>query len=125
MTRLLRNTVIAMFASATILASCTSDPGDVASGSVVHAQYLDAASQAVADLVADGFNADDLTVTRAESVTWSDGALGCPQPGGMYTQALVPGYRITVATPDGEVAFHGADGDDPIRCDDPQSPASS
>lgn len=33
-------------------------------------------------------------VTRAESVTWPDGALGCPEPGQMYTQALVDGYHI-------------------------------
>ncbi|MEX2532619.1 MAG: hypothetical protein WD360_01495 [Nitriliruptoraceae bacterium] len=125
MKRLLRNTVIAMFAGATILTSCTNDTGDVASGSVVHAQFLDASSQAVAALVADGFNAEDLTVTSAEPVTWPDGALGCPEPGGIYTQALVPGYRITIASPDGEVVFHGADGANPIRCDDPQPPVSN
>ena len=37
-----------------------------------------------------------LTVLSAESVTWSDGSLGCPAPGMAYTQALVPGYRIRI-----------------------------
>jgi len=37
-----------------------------------------------------------VTVQPAEAVTWSDGALGCPQPGRMYTQALVPGWRVRV-----------------------------
>ena len=37
-----------------------------------------------------------LTVLSAESVTWSDGSLSCPEPGMVYTQALVPGYRIRI-----------------------------
>ena len=37
-----------------------------------------------------------LEVVSAEAVTWSDGSLGCPQPGMLYTQALVPGYRVRV-----------------------------
>lgn len=37
-----------------------------------------------------------LTVVRAESVTWSDGSLGCPEPGMMYTQALVDGYWVVL-----------------------------
>lgn len=37
-----------------------------------------------------------ITVTRAETVIWSDGALGCPKPGEMYTHALVPGYWIVL-----------------------------
>ena len=37
-----------------------------------------------------------LQLVRAESVTWPDGALGCPQPGRLYTQAVVPGYRIRI-----------------------------
>lgn len=37
-----------------------------------------------------------LTVVRAEFVTWSDGSLGCPEPGVMYTQALVDGYWVVL-----------------------------
>lgn len=37
-----------------------------------------------------------LNVISAEAVTWPDGSLGCPQPGMLYTQALVPGYRIRI-----------------------------
>jgi hypothetical protein len=40
--------------------------------------------------------AEDLKVLRAESVTWNDGSLGCPQPGVFYTQALVPGYWLVI-----------------------------
>lgn len=43
-----------------------------------------------------GGDAARLTVQPAEEVAWSDGALGCPQPGRMYTQALVPGWRVRI-----------------------------
>jgi hypothetical protein len=33
-------------------------------------------------------------VIKSEFVVWSDGSLGCPQPGMMYTQALVDGYQV-------------------------------
>lgn len=36
------------------------------------------------------------TVKRAESTQWSDGSLGCPEPGHEYTQALVNGYWIVI-----------------------------
>ena len=35
-----------------------------------------------------------MRLIRDEAVTWSDGSLGCPQPGEYYTQVLVPGYWI-------------------------------
>ncbi len=35
-----------------------------------------------------------ITVVRAQAVTWPSGALGCPEPEMMYTQALVPGYWV-------------------------------
>ncbi len=64
----------------------------------------------------------DASVTLAERVTWPDGALGCPRPDEGYTQALAPGYRIVVETPDGDVVLHGADGGEPFVCDDPGEP---
>ncbi|HVK32022.1 MAG TPA: hypothetical protein VM845_05910 [Burkholderiaceae bacterium] len=38
-------------------------------------------------------------VERIEAVTWPDGALGCPQPGRLYTQALIPGHRVQLSAP--------------------------
>lgn len=37
-----------------------------------------------------------ITVVRDQAVTWSDGSLGCPEPGMMYTQALVSGYWVVL-----------------------------
>lgn len=40
---------------------------------------------------------DQLVIVRAEPVVWSDGSLGCAEPGAQYTQALVEGYWIVIA----------------------------
>jgi hypothetical protein len=53
-----------------------------------------------------GVAANDVVVTRAEQVTWSDGSLGCPEPGRMYTQMLVQGYRVTARSADAQSVFH-------------------
>jgi hypothetical protein len=39
---------------------------------------------------------EQLVMVRAESVVWNDGSLGFPEPGMMYTQALVNGYWIII-----------------------------
>ena len=41
-----------------------------------------------------GVPVDSLLLVRASEVTFSDGSLGCPQPGFGYTQAIVPGYEL-------------------------------
>jgi hypothetical protein len=51
-------------------------------------------------------NSTDAMVRLAESVTWSDGSLGCPEEGLMYTQAEVEGYRVVIATPIGDLYYH-------------------
>ena len=38
----------------------------------------------------------EIKIVRAESVVWSDGSLGCPEPGMMYTQMLVNGYWVVI-----------------------------
>ena len=55
-----------------------------------------------------GVAAESLVLLSAEAVTWSDGSLGCPQPGVMYTQALVPGYRVRLRGPAGEMDYHAS-----------------
>lgn len=62
-------------------------------------------------------------VRVTELVTWPDSALGCPEPDGMYTQALVDGYRIVLAAEGSEFFYHGEQGSAPFRCEDPQAPA--
>ncbi len=64
-----------------------------------------------------------VTVVEAEAVVWPDGALGCPQEGEMYTQALEDGFRVVLDVDGVEVHYHAAEPDAPFRCDDPQEPA--
>jgi hypothetical protein len=60
----------------------------------------------------------DIEVVRGERVTWPDGALGCPQPGMMYTQALVNGYRVMLGV-DGRTRvffYHSGPDGQPFLC---------
>jgi len=48
----------------------------------------------------------DLKVISADAVTWPDGSLGCPQPGRMYTQASVPGFRVRIGAGGRVLDYH-------------------
>lgn len=39
---------------------------------------------------------EELVVSRAVAMTFSDGSLDCPEPGMAYTQALVDGYQVEI-----------------------------
>jgi hypothetical protein len=60
----------------------------------------------------------EVAVAGALKVVWSDGSLGCPEDGMMYTQALVDGYLLTLEVDGQRVAYHGADGQPPFLCED-------
>lgn len=68
--------------------------------------YRQAAEQAAA---AAGATLDDVTIVRAERVTWNDGSLGCPEPGQMYTQALVPGFWLVLRAGDQQFDFRASE----------------
>lgn len=57
-----------------------------------------------------------LEVVSTERVTWSDGSLGCPQPDMMYTQALVPGYRIRIKAGAEMLDYHSGRRGTPVLC---------
>ena len=63
-----------------------------------------------------GLAPDVLKVLSAEAVTWSDGSLGCPQPGMMYTQALVPGYRVRIQAGGQVLDYHAGRSGKPEAC---------
>lgn len=81
-----------------------------------------AVEQAAADA---GVPAEDVEVVSAEEVTWRDGALGCPEPGMSYTQALVEGFRIVVEVDGERIHYHADEPQDIFRCDDPEDPAET
>lgn len=56
-----------------------------------------------------GIATDDIEVAAAESVMWRDGSLGCPEPGMMYTQAIVEGYRVILIVEGQEYDYRASD----------------
>jgi hypothetical protein len=74
--------------------------------------------QAVSDLAERlGVDSAEIEVASFERVTWNDGSLGCPQPGEMYTQALVEG-TLTILSIDGEeYRYHSGRRDAPFLCE--------
>ena len=48
----------------------------------------------------------DIKLVGAEETVWPDGSLGCPEPGKMYTMALVPGYRIVLHAGEKDYEYH-------------------
>lgn len=37
-----------------------------------------------------------ITVVSDEAITWPDGSIGCPQPGMLYPQVLIDGYKVVL-----------------------------
>jgi hypothetical protein len=57
------------------------------------------------------------TLVVAEAVTWPNGALGCPRPGVMYTQAVEEGMRVIVAAGDRQYDYRFGRTDTPLLCE--------
>ncbi len=57
-----------------------------------------------------------VVLTQAEKVTWSDSSLGCPEPGGMYAQTLVEGFRIVAKTDIGSLTYNTDRGGRVVSC---------
>lgn len=101
------------------------DPGDLPIGPVPDSIVeRDDVQQAVADEAERrGVPVGEVTVAGYAEVTWRDGSIGCPQPGMMYTQALVPGHQLVLEV-DGEYAsYHAGRTGAFTYCADPVTPA--
>lgn len=59
---------------------------------------------------------DTIEVSGARQVTWRSGALGCPEPGMNYTDALVPGSVIYLRANNTIHAYHARIGGEPFYC---------
>ena len=91
-------------------------PGEDAPAGVAE----DAWSAILADLherLGGGLDASGVTLVSVEEVTWNDGSLGCPQPGELYTQALVDGVRVVVAHDGTEYDYRVPNGGEPRLCE--------
>jgi hypothetical protein len=59
---------------------------------------------------------ESVKLSAARQVTWRSGALGCPQPGMNYTEALVPGSVIYLQADNVIHAYHAKFAGKPFYC---------
>jgi hypothetical protein len=63
-----------------------------------------------------GVDLELVKLSSAEAATWRSGALGCPEPGKMYTEALVPGSVIYLQVDNMIHAYHAKFAGEPFYC---------
>jgi hypothetical protein len=68
-----------------------------------------------ADLAGRGITSE-FSVVKSVAITWSDGSLGCPVAGKVYTQALVSGMQVVVNTAGKSYDYRFGAGDSPTLC---------
>jgi hypothetical protein len=74
----------------------------------------------VADMLSrSGGDRSAVQVLKSEAVEWPDGSLGCPQPGMMYTQAIVSGYHVILALGDETYDYRLSDRGSFVLCQNP------
>lgn len=81
---------------------------------IVQAARADAAKRS-------GLAPAQLQLVSAESVTWPNGSLGCPGPGMLYTDALVPGYRVKLKVGHEVWDYHAGERGGVVLCPPGQS----
>ncbi len=64
-----------------------------------------------------GVSEAQITVSSAVLVVWPDGAMGCPEKGMVYTQALVDGSVIELVTGGRVYRYHSGDSTRPFLCE--------
>lgn len=64
---------------------------------------------------------DQVVVAAWSPVTWSDGSLGCPQPGMSYTQALVAGEVLILRVDERLFQYHARTGGPFTYCANPSA----
>jgi hypothetical protein len=118
-------TLLIIGAAAIFLAGCTASGGGAGSAgepSVVapapSSQSAASADVALPAEIMDPIVADAaarlsvdpaaVSIVSAQPETFTDGSLGCPEMGVMYTQALVDGYHVVVAANGTQLDYRGS-----------------
>ena len=96
----------------------TTRPGATVNPSSTYPPFVDAAIEDLAARL--NVAPAGISVTTWSEVEWPNGSLGCPQPGMLYTQALVPGYRVILRHNGVDYAYHGRLNGAPFYCANPQ-----
>ena len=59
---------------------------------------------------------EDINVVEVKDVQWPDGALGCPEEGKMYTQAVVDGTQVLLGAGERVYNYHASAHGEPFLC---------
>jgi hypothetical protein len=71
-----------------------------------------------------GVDPASVAVVSVKPMTWTDGSLGCPKPGVMYTQVVVPGFRVIVRAGDQKLDYRVGHAGTAKRCESGTSTGS-
>ena len=66
-----------------------------------------------------GVDRSQVRIVLARAETFSDGSLGCPRPGEMYTQAVVEGFHVIVEAGAVQLDYRGNERGQFRICEDP------
>lgn len=66
-----------------------------------------------------GIDQEAISLVSAEEVMWPSGAMGCPSPDRMYTQALIEGVRIVLEANQKQYSYHASKNGVPSYCPRP------
>jgi hypothetical protein len=103
--------------------SSTAMPGSGSSTTTAAAATIDPAlgadvATAVADLASRlGVDPATITTVSAALVSWSNSALGCPQPGMSYAQVPVDGAEIVLSSAGARYSYHMGGTTSPFLCE--------
>jgi hypothetical protein len=67
-------------------------------------QAVDAALQDAAGHLS--VSRDQLQVSQVAAQQWNDAALGCPQPGQLYSQIVTPGFLVMITSGSRQLEYH-------------------
>ncbi|WP_447643288.1 hypothetical protein [Nocardioides zeae] len=96
-----------------------------ADGSGTDAGADEVLAGAVADLAErESVPTGEVVLVSDTAVQWRSGALGCPEPGMSYTQAITPGRQILLEVAGETFAYHAATTGPAAYCVNPEEPAS-
>ena len=118
-------TILVIGAATILVAACTASGGAAGSAGMPSVAAPAPSSQPVASgdvslpaeitdpIVADAaarlsVDPGAVSIVSAVPETFSDGSLGCPEMGVMYTQALVDGYHVVVAANGTQLDYRGS-----------------
>ena len=82
----------------------TAETTDMTSNPIPVDKFVKIAKQDLADGLK--ISVEQISLIEAIEITWPDAALGCPSPGKVYAQGLVPGYRVRLEVNGVEYNYH-------------------